>query len=347
MHVETLNIFCDVVRHQSFSRGAVANSLSQSAASQAVRQLEKHLGAQLIDRSKRPWVLTPEGKIFFKGAQEIVERYHELKDAVRRRQNRSGHTVRLAAIYSVGLHHLSQYVDQFRIIMPGAGVDLDYMHPNEIYERVLNEQSDLGLLSFVTPGRELTAIPWRRQLMVVACLPTHRFARMAPDQHDQRGVRPADLAGERFVAFDRDLPVRREVDRFLRRYEVEVDVTAEFDNIETIKQAVDEGAGVAVLPAPTLRREVQRQTLAQARFILPPGEPTLVRPLSIVHRRNRRLNPAVTEFITLLQTDKWDTPAESDRARTMTRGRPPTGVRQAASPTHPRPTARAAQGAHR
>ena len=66
MHVETLNIFCDVVRHQSFSRGAEANSVSQSAASQAVRQLEKHLGAQLIDRSKRPWVLTPEGKVFFK-----------------------------------------------------------------------------------------------------------------------------------------------------------------------------------------------------------------------------------------------------------------------------------------
>ena len=64
IHLETLNIFCDIVRHQSFSRGAVANSVSQSAASQAVRQLEKHLGAQLIDRSKRPWVLTPEGQGF-------------------------------------------------------------------------------------------------------------------------------------------------------------------------------------------------------------------------------------------------------------------------------------------
>ena len=61
---------------------------------------------------------------------------------------------------------------------------------------------------------------------VVACPPTHRFARMAPDQHGQRGVRPADLAGERFVALDRELPVRREVDRVLRRYEVEVDVTS-------------------------------------------------------------------------------------------------------------------------
>ena len=307
MHVETLSIFCDVVRHGSFSRGALASSVSQSAASQAVRQLEKQLGAQLIDRSKRPWELTAEGEIFFKGCQEIVERYHELEDAVQRRQNPSGHTVRLASIYSVGLQHLSQYVDQFRARVPGAAVDLDYMHPDQVRARVLSDQSDLGLLSFVTSGRELTAIPWKNQVMVVVCTPDHRFARLASNHG---GVRPHELAGERFVALDRVLPARREIDKFLRRYDVEVDIAAEFDNIETIKQAVDEDAGVAILPEPTLRREVRRGTLVQARLLLPVGDPPLVRPLSIVHRRKRRLNPAVTEFIRLLLNDAADAAAE-------------------------------------
>ena len=80
-------------------------------------------------------------------------------------------------------------------------------------------------------------------------------------------------------------------------------MTAEFDNIETIKQAVDEEAGIAILPEPTLRREVRRGTLVQAPLVLPAGEPPLVRPLSIVHRSNRRLNPAVTAFIELLGAD--------------------------------------------
>lgn len=342
MHVETLNIFCDIVRLQSFSRGATANSVSQSAASQAVRQLEKHLGAQLIDRSTRPWELTTEGKIFFRGCQEIVERYHELENAVRQRQNPSGHTVRVAAIYSVGLQHLSQYVDQFRALVPGAGVALDYMHPDEICERVLNDQCDLGLMSFATPGRELTAIPWRRQLMVVACPPTHRFARMAARLG---GVRPADLAGERLVAFDRGLPARREVDRFLRRCDVEVSVTAEFDNIETIKQAVDEGAGIAILPEPTLQREAERGTLVLARFILPPGEPPLVRPLSIVHRRKRRLNPAVTEFIRLLQDGARADTTEPTLPAPVPDTRPSTSERWA-PPTRSRQTQSAARGAH-
>ena len=282
MHLEALNIFCDVVRHQSFSRGAIANSVSQSAASQAIRQIEKQLGAQLIDRSKRPWRLTPEGKLFFKGSQEIVERYHELEEAVQRRQHPSGYTVRLASIYSVRLHDLSQYVDQFRASVPGAGVNLAYMHPDQIYMRVLNDQSDLGLISFANPGRELTAIPWQSQKMVIACLPTHRFSHK---NISISGLNPRELAAETFVAFDRGLPVRREIDRFLRRRNIEVKVVAEFDNIENIKQAIEDGAGVSILPEPTLRQEVQRKALVKVPLRTPAGESPF---------------PAVTEFIKLL-----------------------------------------------
>ena len=83
MHFEALKIFCDVVRYHSFSRGGSANAVSQSAASQAIQQLEKSLGVDLIDRSKRPWVLTQEGKFFFGGCQDILERYQELEEAVR------------------------------------------------------------------------------------------------------------------------------------------------------------------------------------------------------------------------------------------------------------------------
>ena len=323
MHVETLSIFCDVVRHGSFSRGAMARSVSQSAASQAVRQLEKHLGAELIDRSKRPWELTAEGAIVFKGCQEIVERYHELEDAVRHHRNPSAHRVRLASIYSVGLQHLSQYVDQFRALVPGAAVDLDYMHPDQVRTRVLSDQSDLGLLSFATSGRELTAIPWKDQLMVVACTPGHRLA-----------------------ALDRVLPARREIDKFLRRHEVEVEITAEFDNIETVKQAVDEGAGIAILPEPTLRREAKRGTLVQARLLLAPGEPPLVRPLSIVHRRKRRLNPAVTEFIRLLREDARDASTEGDRTLVTADPAGPAPVSAPSPSDHPAAAVVSARGAN-
>ncbi len=300
MHLESLSIFCDVVRYQSFSRAATVHAVSQSAASQAVRQIEQRLGAQLIDRSTRPWRLTTEGKLFFQGCQEIIERYHELEDAVQRRQHPSGYTVRVASIYSVSLHDLSGYVDRFQSLVPGATVDIAYMHPDQVYERILSDQSDLGLISFANPGRGFTAIPWKRQTMAVACLPGHRFARLA---REQRGLLPQDLARESFVTFDRGLPVRREIDRFLRKHDVDMTVVAEFDNIENIKQAVEDGAGVAILPVPTLRQEVRRHALVMVPFRASADGAPLVRPLSIVHRRKRRLNPAVTEFIKLLCTD--------------------------------------------
>ena len=297
MHLESLSIFCDVVRHQSFSRAATANSVSQSAASQAVRQIENRLGAQLIDRSTRPWRLTPEGKLFFQGCQEIIERYHELEDAVQRRQHPSGYSVRVASIYSVPLHDLTGYVERFHTRVPGGDVEIVYMHPDQVYETILSDQADLGLISFANPGRGLTVIPWQSQTMAVVCLPSHRFAQKA---NTPGGLRPQALGGESFVTFDRGLPVRREIDRFLRKHDVEVTVVAQFDNIENIKQAVADGAGVAILPEPTLRQEVQRHGLVTVPFRLPAGSRPFVRPLSIVHRRKRRLNPAVTEFISLL-----------------------------------------------
>ena len=330
MHLEALSIFCDVVRHQSFSRGALANSVSQSAASQAVRQIERRLGAQLIDRSRRPWQLTPEGKLFFQGCQEIVDRYHELEEAVQRRQDPAGYTVRLASIYSVGLHDLSQYVDRFRAAVPGAHVDIEYMHPDEIPTRIQNDQSDVGLLAFATPGRDLTVVPWRQQAMAVACPPAHRFAGRTT------AIGPSELTGAAFVTFDRGLRVRRELDRYLRRHGAEVDVVAEFDTIENIKQAVEDGAGVAILPESTLRREVERQTLVAIPLDKLDDEAPFMRPLSIVHRRRRRLNPAVTEFIRLLRLDDGertadDASATREAAAVATRAAAAAGGGQAAA----------------
>ena len=300
MHLEALSIFCDVVRHQSFSRGATASAVSQSAASQTVRQIEKQLGTELIDRSKRPWRLTDEGKIFFKGCQEIVERYHELQDAIRRRQQPTGYTVRLASIYSIRLNELSAYVERFQASVPGADIEVAYMHPDQVYEQVINDQCDLGLISFANPGRELTAIRWEDQTMVMACLPSHPLASLTK----AADVNPRDLSGEAFVTFDRGLPVRKEIDRFLRRHDADVKVVAEFDNIENIKQAVEDGAGIAILPEPTLRREIEGMRLVKIPLRPGPGASPLVRPVSILHRRGRRLNPAVTAFINLLVPER-------------------------------------------
>src|SRR5690242_5227640 len=126
MQLESLQIFCDVIRTASFSRGAAENGISQSSASHVVHELEKRLGVKLIDRSKRPLVPTPQGRLFYEGCREIVARYAELENRIKALEDDGNvvGTVRVAAIYSVGLLDMNRYVERFRALHPRADVRL-------------------------------------------------------------------------------------------------------------------------------------------------------------------------------------------------------------------------------
>src|SRR5438067_8630544 len=179
MQLESLKIFCDVARYRSFSRAAAVNHVTQSAASQAVHLLEKHLAVQLIDRSRRPLRLTSPGRLFFEGCQRLVEQYAELEAALRNTQAQLETTVRVAAIYSVGLGDMSLFVERFRDAQPHVKVQVDYLHPDRVCERVLDGTADFGLLSFPPKRKSFVVVPWRDEEMVVACAPDHPLAGLA------------------------------------------------------------------------------------------------------------------------------------------------------------------------
>ena len=290
MHIDALKIYCDVVRLHSFSRGAEANNVLQATASLTVQRLEKHLGVTLIDRSCRPWRLTREGRIFYSGCRKMLDDYHALECEVRGIQVDSHTVVRVAAIYSVNLHDMSRCVRQFNEQWPQAHVELEYLHPARVWERVLNDEVDVGIISFPQERRDLKLIPWREEPMVVACHPQHRLA-------GKTKIEVPELVGEPFVGFDPDLVIRKRIDGFLREHGVEARVTLTFDNIEAVKRAVEAGSGVAILPRPTLEHELQAKTLAAVPF----ANQKFVRPLGIIYRRGRRLYPATEAFIHLLK----------------------------------------------
>jgi DNA-binding transcriptional LysR family regulator len=290
MQLESLKVFCDVARCRSISQAALANGLTQSAASQAVLQLEKHLKVSLIDRSVRPLQLTPLGRRFYEGCRPLVEQYHELEASLRSAGAEVEATVEVAAIYSVGLGDMGKYVECFTAEYPNARVHIDYVHPNRVYEKVADGTADFGLLSFPRPSRKWEVIPWREEEMVLACAPSHGLA-------SHKTVRPAALAGEKYVAFDKALTIRRQVDRFLREQGAAVDVACEFDSIENIKKAVEELSGIALLPEPTLRREVKSGTLVA----VPLSGARLMRPLGIILRRHQRLGATAQRFMDVLR----------------------------------------------
>ena len=288
MQFEWLEVFCDVARQRSFSQAALAHQLTQSAASQIVSQLEKRMDVQLIDRSTRPLQLTTLGQIYYEGCKTVLAQYADLEASMRAAHAQIAGTLQVAAIYSVGLSDMGQFVERFQAQQPKVKVQLEYLHPDRVYEKVLDGTADLGLVSFPRKSAKLTTLPWREENMVLACLPGHPLAR-GP------AVRPADLDGERYIHFNKELGIRRVVDRFLRKLGVHVEVVLEFDNIENIKKAIEIGAGVALLPEPTLSREVRGRTLVAVPLL----GTCLTRPLGIIHRRHQ-LNSTAQRFIDLL-----------------------------------------------
>lgn len=290
MQIETLRVFCDVVRLRSFSRAAEANKVLQATASLTIQRLEKHLGVTLIDRSCRPWTLTRDGQIYYDGCREVLEAYDALEGKLHGKRVTANTPVRVAAIYSVNLHDMSRSVRRFNEQLPHARVELEYLHPGRVCERVLNDEVDLGIISFPQGRRGFSVIPWRDEPMVVACHPKHRLARA-------KRIQVKQLAGEPFVGFDVNLVIRKKIDSFLREHGVEVRVVLRFDNVEAVKRAVEIGSGVAILPRPTLEHELQAHTLTAVPF----SGQNFVRPLGIVYRRGRRLHPNAEAFIALLK----------------------------------------------
>src|SRR5260370_9495900 len=293
MNLDTLNLYCDVIGSGSFSLGAATHRISQSADSQAVRQLEEEVGAQLIDRPKRPCMLTAEGKKFFEACLVLLDNFEKAKVEITSQRTLVGGAVRVAVIYSVGLHDMGIYCQEFTTRYPQAKIRLAYLHPHEVVEAVINDEADLGILSFPLPHRSLTIIPWHSEPMVFVCHRSHPLAK-------RKTVSFRDLEGENFVAFDRCLSIRKAIDKALRQRNVNVNMAMEFDNIETIKHAITIHSGVSILPQPSVAREVEAGILAA----IPLDMPELVRPIGIIHRRQKLLTPTAQELLQFLKNQK-------------------------------------------
>jgi DNA-binding transcriptional LysR family regulator len=290
VNLDSLELYCDVVRLRSVSRGAAAHGVSQSAASQSIQQLEGELDVALLDRSRRPLQATEAGRAFYEACRTLLQGFDKARSELVASRQRVDGTVRVAAIYSVGLHDMSRHMQPFMSAHPQARVLLECLHPHKVVEAVVNDEADVGILSYPAASRALDVIPLRSEPMVLVAHPTHRLAR-------RRSIAADELNGQKFVAFDHDLAIRKAIDRALKQHNIKVDVVMEFDNVETIKQAIGINAGLAILPRPTVLKEIGMRTIAT----LPLVFPGLVRPIGIIHRRGKRLTPAVARFIEQLR----------------------------------------------
>ena len=289
MQFESLKVFCDLAETESFTQTAQINGVSQSAVSQTIGALEKQFRSLLLERSKKNFRLTREGEVLYNYSKELLRIY----DAIRNRMQEIKHVIsgeiRVATVYSIGLHDLPPYVKRFMRDYPEVKVHVEYRRANQVYDAVLGNTVDVGLVAYPVHDAKWKAVPLGKEPLVLACHPQHPFAKL-------RSVKLKALDGQKFISFEPDMPTRKALDKILRGQGVTVQHVMEFDNIETVKRAVELNCGVAIVPEATLKHEAAQRTLAAV-----PLEGDYFRTLGAVYRSNKVLSLALKQFLALLK----------------------------------------------
>lgn len=290
MQIESLKVFCDLAETESFTKAAQINNVTQSAVSQQISSIERQFKSLLIERSKKKFRLTREGKMLYDFSKQIIQTYDSLHNKLQELNDIISGTIRVATIYSIGLHDLPPYIKRFLKSYPTVNVHVEYRRANQVYDDVLSNLVDLGLVAYPIRQGKLETVALRKDPLVLICHPQHPFAK-------NKSVKLKSLAGQKFIGFEPDIPTRKALDRILKESNVEVRHVMEFDNIETVKRAVEIDAGVSIVPQGTILQEVAKQTLAQVQ--LEDGE--FFRPLAAIYKKNKVLSPAVKQFLAILK----------------------------------------------
>lgn len=275
---------------KSFTKAAQINTVTQSAVSQTITALERRFKSLLVERSKKNFRLTPEGEVFYDYSKRILQTCDALFSKLQEIEDVISGNIRVATIYSIGLHVLPPYVTKFMKSYPTVNVHVEYRRDNQVYENVLGNVVDLGLVAYPTRDAKLEIVPLRKDKLVLICHPQHEFAK-------RKSVKVKALDGQKFINFEHDIPTCKALDKIFKDHHVTVDQVMQFDNIETVKRAVEIESGVAIVPQVTVGEEVATQTLAAVE--LENGRYT--RPLAVIYKKNKVLSPAIKQFIAMLK----------------------------------------------
>jgi DNA-binding transcriptional LysR family regulator len=283
-------MFCDLTETESFTKAAQINGVTQSAVSQQITALERTFKSLLIERSKKRFRLTREGQTLYDYSKQIIQAYESLNSKLQDLKDIISGTIRVATIYSIGLHDLPSYVKKFMQNYSTVNVHIEYRRANQVYDDVLSNVVDLGLVAYPIKDPKLEIIGFRKDPLVLICHPQHPFAKM-------KSIKLKLLDGQKIIGFEPDIPTRKALDKILKEYGVEAKHVMEFDNIETVKRAVEIDAGISIVPQGTIVSEIAKQTLVA----LPIADGDFYRPLALIYKKHKVLSPAMKQFLAILK----------------------------------------------
>ena len=287
-----LKIFADLAQEKNFVRTAELNYLTQPSVSAHLKRLEEELKVKLFDRVPRKVSLTKDGEHLLPYAQEVLLKCENLKTRAMRYKNIVKGDLRITTIYSIGIYELAPLLKKFMRSYPDIHLHLQYNGASAIYDLVLNNKIDMGIVAYPEHHPKIQITPFATDRMVLIVPPNHRLAK-------KRSVFLKEIRNEKFITFDKDIPTRKAIDKILDKKGVRVSIRTTNENVDTLKKAVEIGLGIAIVPCKTVQEEVRKGTLIRIPF----RDIKFERPLGILTLKDRVMGHSAQLFINRLTAE--------------------------------------------
>jgi len=285
----SLQVFQTVVRERSFSRAAERLYRTQPAVSIAVRKLEDWVGQPLFVRGSGARTLTDAGVLLSEYADRMLNLREEIRKGMQELRGLERGQVSIGVNES-SIHALLPALDRYRQRYPGIQIRVHRVFSRDVPREVMNHHLDIGVISYLPEERELEAVEFYRDSLVMIVWPGHRLAR-------RRDVSIKELGQETFVAHIVESPYRQRVVQLFARHRIPLRMEMELPTIESIKRFVEMKRGVAIVPRMCVEREVAAGDLRALRI----SQMRVVRKLYLLYRRDKPLTAAAQAMVEVIR----------------------------------------------
>ena len=289
MDLASLQVFQTVARERSFSRAAEKLYRTQPAVSISIRKLEEWVGQPLFVRGSGARMLTDAGTLLLEYADRMLNLREEIRKGMKELRGLERGQLSLGVNES-SIHALLPALDRYRQLHPGIHIKVHRVFSRDVPREVLSHHLDIGVISYLPEERELAAVEFYRDSLVLIVWPGHRLAK-------RREVEIQELGQETFVAHIVESPYRQRVIQMFARHRVPLQMDIEMPTLESIKIFVEMKKGVAIVPRMCAEREVAQGLLRALRI----RQMRVVRKLYLVYRQDRPLTAAAQELVEIIR----------------------------------------------
>jgi DNA-binding transcriptional LysR family regulator len=255
LETKQLKIFKTIVEVGSFTRAGARLNLSQPAISQHIRALEEHLGVPVLLRVGKRARPTPAGEVLLHCAEQVLDKIEDAERLLAEQGMGGGGMVRIGGGDAACHHLLPPVLKEFVAQFPRVHLQLSSGHTANTLARVMSGELDVGLVTLPVETDRIRITEIGRDELMAITRPDHAWA-------ERRRVQASDFAGEPLILHQRESRMTELLLRFLLEEGVFPRVTMEVDHVAVVKELVRQGLGIAVLPAWSVRAEVERGELA-------------------------------------------------------------------------------------